>query len=104
VVTAHTLDPHKRFDESDIQIFELFAGQAAAVLKSVRLFKSERRQRRGAEEDARAAAAIVAEMDQRRRLTSTTEVSHTPIPREVDTFARASYTLSRPRAVRLVSW
>src|SRR5207247_1283913 len=35
---------------------------------SVRLFESERRQRRGAEEVARAAAAIVAEMDQGRRL------------------------------------
>jgi GAF domain-containing protein/anti-sigma regulatory factor (Ser/Thr protein kinase) len=68
VVTANTLNPHKRFDDSDIQIFELFAGQAAAVLKSVRLFESERRQRRGAEEVARAAAAVVAEMDQQRRL------------------------------------
>ena len=68
MVTANTLDPHKRFDEADVQVFELFAGQAAAVLKSVRLFESERRQRRGAEEVARAAAAVVAEMDQQRRL------------------------------------
>ena len=67
-VTANTLDPHKRFDDSDIRVFELFAGQAAAVLKSVRLFESERRQRRGAEGVARAAAAVVAEMDQQRRL------------------------------------
>ena len=67
-VTANTLDPHKRFDEADVQVFELYAGQAAAVIKSVRLFESERRQRRGAEEAARAAAAIVSEMDQQRRL------------------------------------
>jgi GAF domain-containing protein/anti-sigma regulatory factor (Ser/Thr protein kinase) len=67
-VTANTLDPRKRFDAADVQVFELYAGQAAAVLKSVRLFESERRQRRGAEEAARAAAAIVSEMDQQRRL------------------------------------
>ena len=66
-VTANTLDPHKRFDTADVQVFELYAGQAAAVLKSVRQFESERRQRRGAEEVARAAAVIVAEMDQQRR-------------------------------------
>ena len=67
-VTANTLDPHKRFDAADVQVFELYAGQAAAVIKSVRQFESERRQRRGAEEVARAAAVIVAEMDQQRRL------------------------------------
>jgi sigma-B regulation protein RsbU (phosphoserine phosphatase) len=67
-VTANTLDPHKRFDEADVQVFELYAGQAAAILKSVRMFESERRQRRGAEEAARATAAIVSEMDQQKRL------------------------------------
>jgi signal transduction histidine kinase len=67
-VTANTLDADKRYDEADVQVFELYAGQAAAVIKSVQLFESERRQRRGAEEVARAAAAIVAEMDQQRRL------------------------------------
>jgi GAF domain-containing protein/anti-sigma regulatory factor (Ser/Thr protein kinase) len=67
-VTANTVDSHKRFDDADVQVFELYAGQAAAVLKAVRLFESERRQRRGAEEVARAAATIVAEMDQQRRL------------------------------------
>lgn len=66
-VTANTLDPLKRFDAADVQVFELYAGQAAAVIKSVRQFESERRQRRGAEEVARAAAVIVAEMDQQRR-------------------------------------
>jgi signal transduction histidine kinase len=72
-VTANTLDARKRFDEIDVQVFELYAGQAAAVMKSVRLFESERRQRRGAEEAARAAAAIVAEMDQQRRLDAIVE-------------------------------
>jgi signal transduction histidine kinase len=67
-VTANTLDPHKRFDEADVQVFELYAGQAAAIFKSARLFESERRQRRGAEEAARAAATIVSEMDQQKRL------------------------------------
>jgi len=36
-VTSNTLDPHKRFDETDRQVFELFAGQAAAVMKASRL-------------------------------------------------------------------
>ena len=67
-VTANTLDPRKRFDAADVQVFELYAGQASAVVKSVRLFESERRQRRGAEEAARAAAAIVSEMDTQPRL------------------------------------
>ncbi len=67
-VTANTADPNKRFDDADMQIFQLFAGQAAAVMASVRRFETERRQRRGAEEAARAAAAVVSEMDQQRRL------------------------------------
>jgi signal transduction histidine kinase len=67
-VTANTADPTKRFDDADMQIFQLYAGQAAAVMTSVRRFETERRQRRGAEEAARAAAAIVSEMDQQRRL------------------------------------
>ncbi|MGE3269078.1 MAG: GAF domain-containing protein [Chloroflexota bacterium] len=66
-VTANVLDPTRRFDDADVQIFELYAGQAAAVVKSVRQFESERRQRRGAEEATRAAAVIVSEMDQQRR-------------------------------------
>jgi signal transduction histidine kinase len=67
-VSANTLDPDKHFNRSDIQVFELYAGQAAAVIKTARLFESERRQRRGAEEAARAAAAIVSEMDEQRQL------------------------------------
>jgi signal transduction histidine kinase len=67
-VSANTLDPTKRFSQTDIQLFELYAGQAAAVINTSRLFESERRQRRGAEEAARAAAAIVSEMDEQRQL------------------------------------
>ena len=67
-VTANTLDPNKRFDQSDRQIFELLAAQAAAAIKTARLFESERRQRRAAQETARAAAAIVSELDEQRLL------------------------------------
>jgi signal transduction histidine kinase len=67
-VTANTTVPNKRFDSADMQVFQLYAGQAAAVMTTVRRFETERRQRRGAEEAARAAAAVVSEMDQQRRL------------------------------------
>ncbi|MCC7369752.1 MAG: GAF domain-containing protein [Chloroflexi bacterium] len=66
-VTAHAPDPCHRFDAADAQIFELYAGQAAGIVASVRQFEAERRQRRGAEEVARAAAVIVAEADRQRR-------------------------------------
>ena len=39
-VTTNTLDPSKRFDEADQQVFELFAGQAAALMKASRLLTS----------------------------------------------------------------
>ena len=57
-VTANTSDSGKHFDESDRQVFELFAGQVAALIKTSRLFEAERRQRYAAEAMAAIARAI----------------------------------------------
>ena len=64
-VTANTLDPLKRFDRSDRQIFELLAGQAAAAIKTARLFESERRQREQAEAMAEVARATTSSLELR---------------------------------------